>query len=48
MDGWTPRDFGNWAEPNKWKKGLTDYKYTCYEKVTTGICKILKYVLRAL
>ena len=43
MEGWTPQDFGNWAEPNKWQKGYTGYKYTCYEKVTTGICKTLKY-----
>ena len=35
IDGWTAKDYGNWAEPAQWKKS-PNARYKCYEMIITG------------
>ena len=39
IDGWTPKNFGNWVEPAHWKNGIGS-NYKCYEKIITGMFSI--------
>ena len=41
LSGWSPYDFGNWAEPDQWKNSAVS-GYTCHAKDEEGVYPIMR------